>query len=95
VEKEGSSSLGVDVERSEASTTSSIRRARGESREGNGGGSARVCHAAEGERKKEGAAWGRQPDHGAGMAPSGVVGGDSTCSRRRRAGEQGRAAGRC
>jgi hypothetical protein len=54
VEKEGSSSLGVDVERSEASTTSSIRRARGESREGNGGGSARVCHAAEGERKKEG-----------------------------------------
>jgi hypothetical protein len=39
VEKEGSSSLGVDVdvERSEASAASSIRRARGESREGNGG----------------------------------------------------------
>jgi hypothetical protein len=49
VEKEGSSSSGVDAERSEAPVASSIQRARGESREGNGGGgSARACHEVEG-----------------------------------------------
>jgi hypothetical protein len=42
------------TERSEAPVASSIRRARRESREGNGGGSGRVCHVEEGEREKEG-----------------------------------------
>jgi hypothetical protein len=43
------------AERSEAPTSSPNWRARGESREGNGGGrgSALACHAAEGEREKE------------------------------------------
>jgi hypothetical protein len=45
-----------------------------------------------GERER-GAARGRQPDRGAGMAPGGAVGGGSARSRRRRVGEQGRAAG--
>jgi hypothetical protein len=71
------------------------RRACGESREGNGGGGrSRVPHDG-GEREKEvGVVWGRQLDRGAGMALGDVVGGGSARSWRRRAGEQGRAAGR-
>jgi hypothetical protein len=45
----------VDAERSQALMSSPNRPARGESREGNGGGgSAQACHATEGEREKEG-----------------------------------------
>jgi hypothetical protein len=49
--------LGCRTERSEALMASSIRRARGGESErevGGGGGSARACHAAEGEREKRG-----------------------------------------
>jgi hypothetical protein len=56
-----------------------------------GGGSTRACHAAEGEREKEGPAQGRQSGHGARMAPGSMVGVGSVRSQRRRAGEQGRA----
>jgi hypothetical protein len=84
----------VDAERSEASASSPNQWVRGENIEGNGGGgSARACHAAEGEREK-GAAQGRQLDRMVGMALGGVVRGGSTRSQWRRAGEQGRAAGR-
>jgi hypothetical protein len=95
VEKEGSSGSGTEQ--------SGVRRRRllqiggraGKAeREMGGGGSAR-CRTEEGkwEREKGGAARGRQPDHEAGMAPGGAVGGGSARSRRRRIGEQGRAAG--
>jgi hypothetical protein len=74
--------LGRGTERSEAPASSPNRWARGESRRGNGGGSARACLAMEGERGKEGA-HGRQPDHGVGVAPSSAVGCGSTRSLRR------------
>jgi hypothetical protein len=87
---------GRRIERSEASVVSRNRRAReGEQEREMGGGSTRF-RMEEGKRKRErapGAAVG-STDRGVGMAPSGVVRGGSVRSRRRRAGEQGRAAGR-
>jgi hypothetical protein len=61
------------------------------------GGSAQ-CRVQEGKRERErerapGAAVG-SADHRVGMAPGGAVGGDSACPQRRRAGKQGRVAGR-
>jgi hypothetical protein len=87
VEKEGSSSSGLDAERSEAPTSSPNRQARGESREENRGwgqlGAMR--------RKENGGrgAWHGRTDCGVRMAPYSAVGGGSARSRWRRVGEQG------
>jgi hypothetical protein len=61
VEKDWSSSSGMNAERSEAPVSSPNRRARGESREGNGGGVGSVSHRGRKMREREGAARQRGP----------------------------------
>jgi hypothetical protein len=74
------------MERSEAPTSSPNRWARGESKEGNGGGGSLVPRG--GRRMGErGRARHNSVDHGVRMAPGGMVRGGSTHSCRRRAGE--------
>jgi hypothetical protein len=100
VEKEGSSSSDVDAERSGVRcrvASPNWRAHEGEQEREMGGGSAQ-CRVQEGKRERErerapGAAVG-STDHRVGMAPGGAVGGDSACSQQRRAGKQGRVAGR-
>jgi hypothetical protein len=85
----------VDAKRSEASASSPTLWVGRESIEGNGGGGGRLGHATrQREKERKGAAQGRQPDRMVGMALGGVVRGGSARSQWRRAGEQGRAAGR-
>jgi hypothetical protein len=57
---------------------------------GGGGVGSDVPHDV-GRKRERGGVQGQQPGRGAGMAPGGAVGGGSARSRRRRAGEQGRA----
>jgi hypothetical protein len=90
----GELELGHRTEWSEAPVSSLNWQARGESREGNGGGGARF-RTEEGKREREGGpstARHGSVDHRVGMAPGVVVRGDSVCSRQ--TGEQGRATGR-
>jgi hypothetical protein len=90
VEKEGSSSSSMDAERSEAPTSSPKQRARGESKEGNRGvGSVPRGGRKTGERGAQ--ARHGSADHGVRMAPKGTIGGGSSRSQQRHAGEQGRA----
>jgi hypothetical protein len=82
------------TERSEAPVASSIQRARRESREGNGGGVGSGVPRGGGRKRERGWVRGQQPNHGVRVALGGAVEGGSARSRRRWAGEQGRAVGR-
>jgi hypothetical protein len=99
VEKEGSSSSGVDAEQSGVRHRQLLQngkcvRENKRGKCGEGGGSTR-CRVEEGKQEREGPGRdGRQRGPRARMAPSSTIRGDSTRSRRRRASEQGRAAGR-
>jgi hypothetical protein len=96
VEREGSSSSGVDAEQSRVRHRW-LHQISGRARENQRGkgGSAR-CRVEEGKQERErapGTAIG-SADCGVRMAPGGVIGGGNVHSWRRRASEQGRAVGR-
>jgi hypothetical protein len=93
VEKEGSSSSGVDAEWSEATTSSPNRRVRGERREGNGGGRLGAMWRKENGRERGPRARHSRVDHRVGMALGSTVRGGRAHSWRRQAGEQRRVAG--
>jgi hypothetical protein len=65
------------------------RRARGESREGNGGGGLGAARRKENGRERGARVRHGSMDHEVRMALGSAVRGSSACSRRRRAGEQG------
>jgi hypothetical protein len=96
MEKEGSSSSGMDAQWSEVPVSSPNRRVRQRAeREMGGGGWLGATRRKENGREGGGGSTRHgSTECGVRMAPGGAVGGDSVCSRRRRAGEQGRAARR-